>query len=122
MFTFCCCENTYSENWFLRAFKIYWYLITTRFSVIINCEIKIYKKIKMSASPMQRQAIVIPSKRVMLTDASQLPDIYSSTPNGTLYSTTPGGKNIFTKIISLNHMTQIECLNLHKIKKKQKSW
>lgn len=75
----------------------------------------------MSASPMQRQAIVIPSKRVMLTDASQLPDIYSSTPNGTLYSTTPGGKNIFTKIISLNHMTQIECLNLHKIKKKQKS-
>lgn len=51
---------------------------------------------------MQRQAIVIPSKRVMLTDASQLPDIYSSTPNGTLYSTTPGGKNVFKNNMFLN--------------------
>lgn len=48
----------------------------------------------MSASPIARQAcsINIPSKRVFITDASQLPDIYSSTPGGTLYSTTPGGK------------------------------
>lgn len=50
----------------------------------------------MSASQMARQACTshaqsIPSKRVLLTDASQLPDIYSSTPGGTLYSTTPGG-------------------------------
>lgn len=59
-------------------------------------------KKKMSASPMQRQAIVIPSKRVMLTDASQLPDIYSSTPNGTLYSTTPGGRIYWEFTVSVN--------------------
>lgn len=51
----------------------------------------------MSASPIARQACTshaqaIPSKKVLVTDASQLPDVYSSTPGGTLYSTTPGGK------------------------------
>lgn len=50
----------------------------------------------MSASPMARQACshaqVIPSKKIMITDDSQLPDVYSSTPGGTLFSTTPGGK------------------------------
>lgn len=50
----------------------------------------------MSASPIARQACshaqAIPSKRVLVTDASQLPELYSSTPGGTLYSTTPGGE------------------------------
>ena len=52
----------------------------------------------MSASPIARQACAsisqaIPSKRVLIHDASELPDLYSSTPGGTLYSTTPGGKH-----------------------------
>lgn len=51
----------------------------------------------MSASPMARQACshvqAIP-KKVLITDESQLPDVYSSTPGGTLFSTTPGGKFI----------------------------
>lgn len=52
----------------------------------------------MSASPIARQACsqmqAIPSKRVLIHDASDLPDLYSSTPGGTLYSTTPGGTRI----------------------------
>ncbi|XP_050101383.1 eukaryotic translation initiation factor 4E-binding protein [Anopheles aquasalis] len=53
----------------------------------------------MSASPIARQACAsitqaIPSKRVLIHDASELPDLYSSTPGGTLYSTTPGGTRI----------------------------
>lgn len=51
----------------------------------------------MSASPIARQACshaqIIPSKRVLITDANELPDVYASTPGGTLYSTTPGGKH-----------------------------
>lgn len=52
----------------------------------------------MSASPIARQACsqmqAIPSKRILIHDASELPDLYSSTPGGTLYSTTPGGTRI----------------------------
>lgn len=51
----------------------------------------------MSASPVARQATQcqsIPSRRVVINDASQLPADYSSTPGGTLYSTTPGGTRI----------------------------
>ncbi|XP_063243357.1 eukaryotic translation initiation factor 4E-binding protein isoform X2 [Bacillus rossius redtenbacheri] len=51
----------------------------------------------MSASPIARQAThsqSIPSRRVVLNDASQLPADYSCTPGGTLYSTTPGGTRI----------------------------
>lgn len=52
----------------------------------------------MSASPIARQACsqmqVIPSRKVLIHDASDLPDLYSSTPGGTLYSTTPGGTRI----------------------------
>ncbi|GAB0091415.1 Eukaryotic translation initiation factor 4E-binding protein [Sergentomyia squamirostris] len=52
----------------------------------------------MSASPVARQACshaqAIPSKRVLVTDPSQMPDVYSSTPGGTLFSTTPGGTRI----------------------------
>lgn len=50
---------------------------------------------KMSASPIARQATQsIPVRRVMLSDPSQLPNDYSTTPGGTLYSTTPGGMHI----------------------------
>jgi len=53
----------------------------------------------MSASPIARQACshaqLIPSMRkVLISDPSQMPDVYSSTPNGTLYGTTPGGTKI----------------------------
>lgn len=51
----------------------------------------------MSASPIARSlcstnAQSIPSKKVLINDPNQLPDVYSSTPGGTMYSTTPGGK------------------------------
>lgn len=36
----------------------------------------------------------IPSKRILINDASQLPIDYSSTPGGTIFSTTPGGTRI----------------------------
>lgn len=56
----------------------------------------------MSVSPLARTATEsksIPSKRLLITDPSQLPHDYSSTPGGSLYSTTPGGKdNSFCKI------------------------
>lgn len=53
----------------------------------------------MSASPIARQlcashAQSIPSKKVLISDPNQMPDVYSSTPGGTLYSTTPGGTRI----------------------------
>ncbi|CAH0720462.1 unnamed protein product, partial [Brenthis ino] len=51
----------------------------------------------MSASPIARQAThsqAIPSRRVLITDPAQMPDVYSSTPGGTIYSTTPGGTRI----------------------------
>ncbi|XP_055597803.1 eukaryotic translation initiation factor 4E-binding protein [Uranotaenia lowii] len=52
----------------------------------------------MSASPIARQACsqmqAIPTKRILIHDASELPDLYSSTPGGTMYSTTPGGTRI----------------------------
>jgi hypothetical protein len=50
---------------------------------------------EMSASPIARQATqcqTIPSRRVVINDASQLPIDYSTTPGGTVYSTTPGGR------------------------------
>lgn len=36
----------------------------------------------------------IPTRRVVINDASQLPIDYSSTPGGTIFSTTPGGSRI----------------------------
>lgn len=53
----------------------------------------------MSASPIARQATqcqTIPSRRVVINDASQLPADYSTTPGGTVYSTTPGGRFTLT--------------------------
>lgn len=57
----------------------------------------------MSASPIARQlcashAQSIPSKKVLITDPNQMPDVYSSTPGGTLFSTTPGGEFFLTTI------------------------
>lgn len=48
----------------------------------------------MSASPTARQAMNVPhkTKRITISDPIQMPEVYSSTPGGTLYSTTPGGK------------------------------
>ncbi|KAJ0174797.1 hypothetical protein K1T71_009905 [Dendrolimus kikuchii] len=63
----------------------------------------------MSASPIARQAThsqTIPSRRVLITDPSQMPDVYSSTPGGTVYSTTPGGTRIVYErsfMMSLRH-------------------
>jgi hypothetical protein len=51
----------------------------------------------MSASPVARQVTqsqVIPSRRIVINSASQLPNDYSTTPGGTIYSTTPGGTRI----------------------------
>lgn len=49
----------------------------------------------MSASPTARQAFThaLPkTKKIFISDPIQMPEVYSSTPGGTLYSTTPGGK------------------------------
>jgi len=32
------------------------------------------------------------TRKVVISDPIQMPEVYSSTPGGTLYSTTPGGK------------------------------
>jgi hypothetical protein len=51
----------------------------------------------MSASPVARQVTqsqVIPSRRMVISSASDLPNDYSTTPGGTFYSTTPGGTRI----------------------------
>ncbi|XP_045451463.1 eukaryotic translation initiation factor 4E-binding protein [Melitaea cinxia] len=63
----------------------------------------------MSASPIARQAThsqTIPTRRVLITDPAQMPDVYSSTPGGTIYSTTPGGTRIVYErsfMMSLRH-------------------
>uniref|UniRef100_A0A646QG41 TIF-4E n=2 Tax=Scolopendridae TaxID=41363 RepID=A0A646QG41_9MYRI len=51
----------------------------------------------MSANSVARQASQcrdIPSRRVIINDASQLPSDYCTTPGGTIFSTTPGGTRI----------------------------
>lgn len=51
----------------------------------------------MSASPLSRkisESRDIPSKRITINDASQLPSDYCTTPGGTIFSTTPGGTRI----------------------------
>ncbi|XP_034253130.1 eukaryotic translation initiation factor 4E-binding protein 3 [Thrips palmi] len=59
----------------------------------------------MSASPIARQATQsIPVRRVMLSDPSQLPNDYSTTPGGTLYSTTPGGTRVVYERNFLLHL------------------
>jgi len=51
----------------------------------------------MSASPLSRkisESRDIPSRRIIINDASQLPSDYCTTPGGTIFSTTPGGTRI----------------------------
>ncbi|KAM8717081.1 hypothetical protein ACLKA7_003880 [Drosophila subpalustris] len=55
----------------------------------------------MSASPTARQAIshalplaMTKTKKIVISDPIQMPEVYSSTPGGTLYSTTPGGTKL----------------------------
>ncbi|GAB6028257.1 4E-binding protein THOR [Chamberlinius hualienensis] len=51
----------------------------------------------MSASPLSRKISEnrdIPSRRITINDASQLPSDYSTTPGGTIFSTTPGGTRL----------------------------
>lgn len=65
------------------------------------------------------QTQTIPIRRVLLTDDSQLPSHYSSTPGGTLYSTTPNGesflflsKALTTDFSILHSLAQITALLL----------
>lgn len=47
---------------------------------------------------------MIPSmKRIFISEASQMPENYSTTPNGTCYGTTPGGK-FLSKSVFLNNL------------------
>ena len=67
----------------------------------------------MSASPIARQATQcqsIPTKKVVINDASQMPSDYSTTPGGTLYSTTPGGEYISIDLFHyfLFHILKVE--------------
>jgi len=54
----------------------------------------------MSASPTARQAyhhnsnLPMKTKNIIVSDPMQMPEVYSSTPGGTLYSTTPGGTRL----------------------------
>lgn len=47
-----------------------------------------------SASHQLSSGRAIPTRNVILTDPSQLPHDYGTTPGGTLFSTTPGGTRI----------------------------
>ena len=56
----------------------------------------------MSSGPVierqKSESLDIPPRRVEITDPSQLPSDFSTTPGGTIFSTTPGGmlrKNLF---------------------------
>ncbi|XP_061427412.1 eukaryotic translation initiation factor 4E-binding protein 2-like [Lethenteron reissneri] len=48
----------------------------------------------MSCSRSHTESRAIPTRRVLLSDASQLPHDYCTTPGGTFFSTTPGGTRI----------------------------
>ncbi|XP_075153005.1 eukaryotic translation initiation factor 4E binding protein thor [Haematobia irritans] len=62
----------------------------------------------MSASPTARQAMNVPqkTKRIMISDPIQMPEVYSSTPGGTLYSTTPGGTKLIYERTFLKTLRQ----------------
>lgn len=65
----------------------------------------------MSSGPfIERQkseSLDIPSRRVEITDPSQLPSNFSTTPGGTIFSTTPGGMNLYA-IFSLPYVNVVE--------------
>ena len=60
----------------------------------------------MSATPTARQAMHVPqkTKKITISDPMQMPEIYSSTPGGTLYSTTPGGKLKYLRFLIHLHI------------------
>ncbi|TMW53172.1 hypothetical protein DOY81_001715 [Sarcophaga bullata] len=62
----------------------------------------------MSASPTARQALHVPqkTKKITISDPMQMPEIYSSTPGGTLYSTTPGGTRLIYERAFLKNLRQ----------------
>ena len=74
----------------------------------------------MSLSPVARQVTqsqAIPSRRMVINSASQLPNDYSTTPGGTIYSTTPGGNQntiikLYTLIIHQNHLFTYHFMSL----------
>lgn len=60
----------------------------------------------------------IPTRRVVLSDQSQIPSDYSTTPGGTWFSTTPGGTRIVydrTFMMNLRNspLSQTPPTNLH---------
>ncbi|XP_066534430.1 eukaryotic translation initiation factor 4E-binding protein 2 [Hoplias malabaricus] len=48
----------------------------------------------MSSSRQHSESRAIPTRKVLINDATQLPHDYCTTPGGTLFSTTPGGTRI----------------------------
>ncbi|KAM9326219.1 eukaryotic translation initiation factor 4E-binding protein 2 [Gastrophryne carolinensis] len=48
----------------------------------------------MSTGPYKSQSRAIPTRTIPISDSSQLPHDYCTTPGGTLFSTTPGGTRI----------------------------
>ncbi|XP_062913015.1 eukaryotic translation initiation factor 4E-binding protein 2-like [Mobula hypostoma] len=48
----------------------------------------------MSGPAQKTESRAIPTRRVIVSDAAQLPHDFSTTPGGTLFSTTPGGTRI----------------------------
>ncbi|KAM7351260.1 eukaryotic translation initiation factor 4E binding protein thor [Cochliomyia hominivorax] len=62
----------------------------------------------MSASPTARQAMNVPQKikKITISDPIQMPEVYSSTPGGTLYSTTPGGTKLIYERAFLKNLRQ----------------
>ncbi|NP_001084529.1 eukaryotic translation initiation factor 4E binding protein 2 L homeolog [Xenopus laevis] len=48
----------------------------------------------MSAGHQHSQSRAIPTRTIPISDSSQLPHDYCTTPGGTLFSTTPGGTRI----------------------------
>lgn len=51
----------------------------------------------MSASAMERNCTAgqdIPTRRLVIHNEDDMPDVYSSTPGGTIFGTTPGGTKI----------------------------
>ncbi|KAM3862531.1 eukaryotic translation initiation factor 4E-binding protein 2 [Diretmus argenteus] len=48
----------------------------------------------MSSSRQLSESRAIPSRTVLISDTTQLPHDYCTTPGGTLFSTTPGGTRI----------------------------
>ncbi|XP_006625857.1 eukaryotic translation initiation factor 4E-binding protein 1-like [Lepisosteus oculatus] len=60
----------------------------------------------MSSGCQKTTSRAIPTRRVIVNDATQMPIDYSTTPGGTLFSTTPGG----TKII-YDRKFLMECRN-----------